>query len=146
MVIIMTRANWESISEGQTVTKEFGSVSITDIVKFQGASGDFHPAHHDNAYAIANGYPGVFSLGLLSAGYLTSMASDWLGPQNVRGFTARFRDVVWPGDLLSGELVIKRKYIEESERRVDLSLACYRDGIAVVLATATYVLPMVQNA
>ncbi|MCC5870746.1 MAG: hypothetical protein JJU27_19780 [Gammaproteobacteria bacterium] len=119
--------------------RTFGPVTITDIVKYQGASGDFHPAHHDIEYAKSHGYPNVFSLGLLSAGYLTTMATDWLGPENVRRFSSRFRGIVWVGDVLICSLEVARKYEFEGERRVDLELRCIRGNDTVVESEATFV-------
>jgi acyl dehydratase len=100
----------------------------TDIVRYQGASGDFHPAHHDDDYARRHGYPGVFSLGMLCAGYLATLATDWLGPQNVRRFRVRFLDVTWPGDVLTCSARVVRVYSEQDEHRVDLELECRRQN------------------
>lgn len=133
-------SRWSEINVGSGVAdKTFGPVTVTDIVRYQGASGDFHPAHHDVQYARAHGFPDVFSLGLLSAGHLTTMASDWLGPENVRRFASRFRGVVWPGDILTCSLEVTRKYEAGGERRVDLKLVCRRDTDIVVESEATFV-------
>jgi acyl dehydratase len=80
--------------------RSFGPVSLTDIVVYQGASGDFNPIHHDAEFARSAGFSGVFSVGMLSAGYLASYCSDIFGPENIRAFSVRFREKVWPGDTL----------------------------------------------
>ncbi|HTX00461.1 MAG TPA: MaoC/PaaZ C-terminal domain-containing protein, partial [Acidimicrobiales bacterium] len=79
----------------------------TDIVRYQGASGDFNPVHHDEEFARAAGYDLPLSVGMLQAGMLASWAVDWLGAENVRNYRVRFKEQVWPGDhlVLSGEVV-----------------------------------------
>ena len=32
-------------------------ITRTDVVRYQGASGDFNPVHHDEPFALASGYP-----------------------------------------------------------------------------------------
>ena len=49
--------------------RQFGPITRTDFVRYQGASGDFHPLHHDETYAHASGFPTVFSVGMFQAGY-----------------------------------------------------------------------------
>ena len=66
--------------------RTFGPITRTDIVRYQGASGDFIPLHHDEPYAQAAGYPSVFSVGMFTAGLLAGFAVDWLGPENIRRF------------------------------------------------------------
>jgi acyl dehydratase len=108
--------------------RTFGPLSRTDFVRYQGASGDFNPIHHDEEFARAAGFPTVFSVGMLQAGILGTFATDWLGAENVRRFSVSFREQVWPGDTLvcTGEVV--KRYETDGERRVDLQLSCDREG------------------
>jgi acyl dehydratase len=119
--------------------RRFGPITRTDIVRYQGASGDFHPAHHDDEYARRHGYPGAFSLGMLCAGYMASFATDWLGPTNVRRFRVRFLDVTWPGDILTCSGRIVSTYPERDELRADVEIECRRQNDAVAArAQATF--------
>ena len=72
----------------------------TDFVRYAGASGDFHPIHHDEAFAAQAGAESVFGTGLLHGGMLGAHLARWVGPANVRSFTLRFLARVWPGDGL----------------------------------------------
>lgn len=114
----------------------------TDFVRYQGASGDMNPIHHDQGYAEAAGYPSPFSVGMLQAGLLGSYAADWLGADNIRSFRVRFREQVWPDDVLTctGRVVAERR--EEDVDVVDVELDCVRQtgGIAAT-AWATFVVP-----
>lgn len=77
-----------------------GPITRTDIVRFAGAGGDFNPLHHDEAYARAAGFDGVFAMGQMQAGMLSRLVTDWLGLGAVRSYRVRFRAKVWPGDVL----------------------------------------------
>ena len=77
-----------------------GPLTRTDIVRFAGAGGDFNPLHHDEEYARAAGFPGVFAMGQFQAGLLSRLAAEWLGAENVRTYKVRFKAKVWPGDVL----------------------------------------------
>jgi acyl dehydratase len=123
----MSTQSRDAPSEGfQPEPRQFGPITRTHIVRYQGASGDFHPAHHDDEYARSYGYSGAFSLGMLCAGFMATFVTDWLGPRNVRRFRVRFLDVTWPGDVLTCSARITRRYFESDENRVDLEIECHR--------------------
>jgi len=81
--------------------RTFPPFTRTDFVKYQGASGDFHPLHHDETYAHSVGFPSVFSVGMLQAGLLATYVTDWLGVEGIRRFKVRFVEQMWPGDELT---------------------------------------------
>jgi acyl dehydratase len=82
-------------------TTTVGPLTRTDIVRYAGAGGDFHPLHHDEEHARASGLPSIFAMGMLQAGMLGIRVARWVGPDNVRSFTVRFTGQVWPGDVLT---------------------------------------------
>lgn len=116
----------------------FGPLTVTGIVRYAGASGDFNPLHHDPEFAKAAGLPSVMAHGMLSAGLLGSFVSSWFGPGSVRRYKVRFTDRVWPGDVLiprgtAGDVF---KAADGSDR-VALSLELVREGGgAVITGTA----------
>jgi acyl dehydratase len=77
-----------------------------------------------------------------SAALLASFAVDWLGAENVRRFAVRFREQVWPDDVLtcSGEITAVGQ--NESGCLVTAELTATRQtgGIAVS-ASADFLLP-----
>jgi acyl dehydratase len=115
--------------------RTFGPISRTDIVKYQGASGDFNPIHHDENFAKSAGFPTVFSVGMLQASYLATYATDLLGPTSVRRFRTRFREQVWPDDVLTckGSVTALRTDEESGEKVADLELVVTRQtgGVAI---------------
>ena len=87
--------------------RTFGPITLSQVVRYQGASGDFNPIHHDPEYARSAGYPGPFSLGMLQAGLLATYATDLLGADCIRGIDFEFREQVWPGDVLLAEGLVE---------------------------------------
>ena len=122
--------------------REYGPLTTRMFVRYAGASGDFNPMHYDDTLARAAGYPSVFSQGMHSAALLASFAVDWLGAQNVRRFAVRFREPVWPGDVLTCSGEVTEISHNESGLLVtaELSAARQTGGIAVS-ASADFLLP-----
>ena len=134
---------WEEIAEGsEPKPLTVGPVTRTDFVRYQGASGDMNPIHHDETVARSAGYEAPLAVGMFQAGILNSLATSWLGPENVRRTKVRWDEQVWPGDVLTFHAKVARKYEENGERKVDLELACTRQGGGVaVRGWMTFVVP-----
>ena len=113
--------------------RTFGPLTRTDFVRYQGASGDFNPIHHDEEFARSAGFDSVFSVGMLQAGLLATYCTDLLGPSNVRRFTVQFREQVWPGDTLIASGQVTQVYTADEEPRIDLELTMTREkgGVAI---------------
>ena len=94
----------------------------TDFVRYQGASGDMNPIHHDEGYAQAAGFPTVFAVGMLGAGILGTYVADLFGPANVRRFRVQFREQAWPDDVLTYTGTV----VERRGGELDLELAATR--------------------
>ena len=119
-----------------------GPLTRTDFVRYQGASGDMNPIHHDEEFAKKAGYPAPLAVGMFQAGALNAWATDWLGPANVRRTRIRWKEQVWPGDVLTLSGKIARKYQEDGVDKVDLELTCTKQtGGVAVQAWMTFVVP-----
>ena len=134
---------WDSLNAGDEhppfVDKP---MTVTDFVRYQGASGDMNPIHHDEGFAQRAGFPSVFAVGMLPAGILATYATDWLGPHNVRRFKVTFREQSWPGDVITYRGRVSAKRLVDGERFIDIALEATRqDGGAAVLGEATFVVP-----
>lgn len=121
--------------------RSFGPLTRTDFVRYQGASGDFNPIHHDEKFAQNAGFPTVFSVGMLQAGYLATYATDLFGPTNVRRFKVQFREQVWPDDVLTcrGNVTAIRDD-DAGGKALDVDLVVTtQDGRTAIKGTATFV-------
>lgn len=118
--------NPDELAEGQRLpSRQFGPISRTDIVRYQGASGDFNPIHHDEPFARDAGYSSVISVGMLQAGYVGTYCVDLFGPEGVREIRVRFRDTVVPGDVLrcAGTVVAAEEAADSARLlRIEVSL------------------------
>ena len=123
--------------------RQFGPITRTDFVKYQGASGDFHPLHHDETYAHSSGFPSVFSVGMFQAGLLATYATDWLGADALRRFTMRFQEQCWPDDVLTCVGTVTDVTAEpDGGHRVTVELTCSRQtGGVAISASADFALP-----
>jgi acyl dehydratase len=117
-----------------------GPLTRTDFVRYQGASGDMQPLHHDEPFARAAGYDAPLAVGMLNAGFLASYAADWLGPANVRRFRVRFAARVWPGDTITCAGTVVREYDSDATPMVDVELTATRQtGEVAVRGWASFV-------
>lgn len=110
-----------------------GPITRSDIVRYGDASQDFNPLHHDETYARELGHPSVFAHGMFSAGVLASFVTLWFGGDSVQRFSAKFREIVWPGDTLTadGKIVSIRKDDEMLFVSLDLTLRRNEEHVAV---------------
>ncbi|MCY3863290.1 MAG: MaoC family dehydratase [bacterium] len=78
----------------------------TQLVAYAGASGDFHPFHHDETYATAHGFDRIFAHGMLTMGISGQALVAVFGPEGLDRYAADFLKPVWPGDTLTAELTV----------------------------------------
>ena len=79
-----------------------GPLTRTDFVRYQGASGDMNPIHHDETRRAGGRVRGAARRsGCSTRGSLANWAAAWLGPENVRRTRMRWKEQVWPGDMLT---------------------------------------------
>ena len=108
------------------------------FVRYAGATGDFNPIHTDDTFAQRVGYPSVFGHGMLTAGFLSTYLTGYVGLGNVRRYGFRMHRQIWPGDSLSFQGTVRRKYEEAGEGRIDLEFSVTnQDGATILSATAT---------
>ncbi len=114
---------WDDLAVGtEAEPRTYGPLTRTDFVRYQGASGDFNPIHHDETFAKASGFPTVFSVGMLQAGILASFATDWLGAANVR---------VVRGPVPRAGVARRRDHVQREGRRARRSRAYRRPRTGV---------------
>lgn len=126
----------------QAPAREFGPLTRQMFVRYAGASGDLNPMHYDDQLAQSAGYPSVFAQGMFSAALLAGFATDWLGADSVRRFGVRFREQVWPGDVLTCSGVVTAVSAESDAARVSVELSAIRQtGGVAITGTAEFLIP-----
>jgi acyl dehydratase len=78
------------------------------LVQYAGASGDFYEIHYDQDYARSIGLPGVILHGLLQAGFLGQLVTDFAGKDaRVKTFEVSYRGMAQPGRPFTCKGVVK---------------------------------------
>jgi acyl dehydratase len=126
----------------QPTPRQFGPLTRQMFVRYAGASGDLNPMHYDDELARSGGYPSVFGQGMLTASLLATFATDWLGADTIRRFAVRFREQVWPNDVLTCSGTVAAVVPDGEGDRVTVDLAVRRQtGGVAVTGTADFVIP-----
>ncbi|MCQ3811580.1 MAG: MaoC family dehydratase [Acidimicrobiia bacterium] len=106
----------------------------TQLVAYAGASGDFHPFHHDEIYATTHGFDRLFAHGMLTMGVSGQALVAVFGPDGLDRYGADFLKPVWPGDTLTTELTVAAV---NSDGSVDVDIATTdQHGTLVLRGTA----------
>ena len=114
------------------------------LVKYAGASGDYYEIHYDHHFAVNAGLKeGVIVHGLLTAGWLAQMLTDWLpSPTALKKFGVSYRAMARPGDTITCKGKIVNKYEKDGEHLVDCDIfAENQRGEKCAVGTATAALP-----
>jgi acyl dehydratase len=115
---------FEDVKEGDELPSfTVANLTRTDFVKYAGSSGDFNPIHHDQTFAEASGNPTVFAMGMMNAGVLSRLVSDYAGIENVRKYRVRFATRVWPGDSVTCKGKVTKKAVENGEKIIEGEIA-----------------------
>ena len=101
----------------------------TQIVMYAGASGDFHPVHHDEVVAQEMGYPSIFAHGMLTMGLSGRVLTDVVGDEGLLRYGARMVAQVWPGDVLTTTVTVESVH----DDRVELAVRTVNQDDVVVL-------------
>jgi acyl dehydratase len=115
---------FEDVKEGDELPSfTVANLTRTDFVKYAGSSGDFNPIHHDQTFAEASGNPTVFAMGMMNAGILSRLVSEYAGIENVRKYRVRFATRVWPGDSVTCKGKVIKKAVENGEKIIEGEIA-----------------------
>ena len=83
---------------GQELPELVKHPTTRQLVQYAGAQGDFYEIHYDQDYARSVGLPGVILHGLLKAGFLGQLVTDWLGDRGtLKSLEVSYRGIDTPG-------------------------------------------------
>lgn len=125
---------WDDIAPGMVLAgRTLGPITRTDLVRYQGASGDMNPIHHDEPFARKAGYAAPLVVGMYPAGALAAWAAGMFGAENVRRVRIRWKEQMWPDDVLAFSGTVVSKSDGEGEKWIELELAATRQtgGVAI---------------
>ena len=119
----MNKIKYERLNVGDKLpSMTFPPISRHTLALYCGSSGDHNPIHVDIDFAKDSGLDDVIAHGMLSAGYLSRMITNWVPQSAIRKWNIRFSAMTKIGDIVvcSGEIV--EKYEKDGEKYVRVEL------------------------
>lgn len=87
-----------NVKVGDEIPELVKDPTTRQLVQYAGAQGDFYEIHYDQEYARSVALPGVILHGLLKAGFLGQLVTDWLGDRGrLVTLEVSYRGVDMPG-------------------------------------------------
>ncbi|MGI9015776.1 MAG: MaoC family dehydratase [Euzebya sp.] len=118
----MDRIDIHSLSIGQSLPEwTDGELTVNRFVRYQGASGDYNPIHHDTEFAQAAGFPGPFAVGMLPMSLVATYLTNQFGVDGVRRLRAQWREQAWPHDVLTYRAVVVGVRAEEADLEITVT-------------------------
>lgn len=93
-------------------------ITLIQLVRYSGASGDFNPLHTDPKIGEMIGTGGIIAHGMLIMGFVGQLLSDYVGPEALRKFGVRFKGMSRLDDVITCTGTITEKYEENGEGRI----------------------------
>ena len=109
------------------------TVTETDIYLYAGVTGDFNPAHVNEAYAKNTFFKGRIAHGMLSAGFISAIIANQLpGPGTIYlKQDLSFLAPVRMGDTITGRVEVLE--LNQEKNRARLKTTCMnQDGVMVI--------------
>ena len=119
----MTLPTYDSLKVGDEIPAMISPpVSRHTLALYCGASGDHNPIHVDIDFAKSSGLDDVIAHGLLSAGYLGRMLTNWVPQSAIRNWKNRFTAMTLIGDSVTCSGKIVEKFEKDGEKFIRLEL------------------------
>ena len=137
----MTLPKFDSLNVGDEIPSlTTPCVSRHTLALYCGASGDHNPIHVDLDFAKSSGLDDVIAHGMLSAGYLAQMLTNWVPQSALRSFNNRFTAMTQIGDTVTCSGKIVEKFEKDGEKFVRLELYTNTPQAQTIVAEAEVVL------
>ncbi len=137
----MTLPKFDSLNVGDEIPAlTTPLVSRHILALYCGASGDHNPIHVDLDFAKSSGLDDVIAHGMLSAGYLAQMLTNWIPQSDLRSFNNRFTAMTQIGDTVTCSGKIVEKFEKDGEKFVRLELYTNTPQAQTIVAEAEVVL------
>tara|TARA_B100000700_G_C14982926_1_gene827320 strand:- start:714 stop:1130 length:417 start_codon:yes stop_codon:yes gene_type:complete len=137
----MNDLKYDMIKVGDEIpSMTFPPISRHTLALYCGSSGDHNPIHVDIDFAKLSGLEDVIAHGMLSAGYLARMITNWVPQSAIRTWKNRFTSMTYIGDIVvcSGKII--EKFEEDGEKFVRLELQTKTQKDRTILSEVLVVL------
>src|SRR4030081_3747728 len=137
--------NIAEVAVGERLPERKFEVTLIDVVRYAGASGDFNSLHHDDAAARAVGMPGAFAHGIFTAGCLATAVTDAVGMESLSRLAVRFRAQARLGTTLTSDNIVAAT--RQNDEGVVLDLGCRLiDERSAFIVTGAVALKMSEHS
>ena len=137
----MTLPTFESLKEGDEIPAlKIPPVSRQTLALYCGASGDHNPIHVDLDYAKSAGLNDVIAHGMLSAGYLARMLTEWVPQSAIRSIKNRFTAMTHIGESVTCTGKVIEKFLKGNEKLVRLEMQAHTPETQTIIAEAVIAL------
>ncbi len=137
----MTVPTFESLKVGDEIPAlKIPPVSRHTLALYCGASGDHNPIHVDLDYAKSAGLDDVIAHGMLSAGYLARMLTDWVPQSAIRSINNRFTAMTHVEDSVTCTGKVVEKFEKGNEKLVRLEMQAHTPEAQTIIAEAVIAL------
>ena len=125
---------WDHTEIGDTLPKVIRPpITRLQIAQFAAASDEFSPLNLDDEQAKNAGYHSVYAPGLMSLGFVEEALRAFASNMKIVALKGTFQRLIWPGDKLSAEGLLVRRYQKHDEARVLFTLWCENQHSEVVM-------------
>ena len=132
---------FESLKVGDEIPAlKIPPISRHTLALYCGASGDHNPIHVDLDYAKSVGLDDVIAHGMLSAGYLARMLTDWVPQSSIRSINNRFTAMTHIGDSVTCTGKVVEKFEKGNEKLVRLEMQSHTPKAQTIIAEAVIAL------
>ena len=137
----MTVPTFESLKIGDEIPAlKNPPVSRHTLALYCGASGDHNPIHVDLDYAKSAGLNDVIAHGMLSAGYLAKMLTDWVPQSAIRSINNRFTAMTYIGDSVTCTGKVVEKFEKGNDKLVRLEMKAHTPEAETIITEAVIAL------
>ena len=137
----MTLPTYDSLKVGDEIPAMISPpVSRHTLALYCGASGDHNPIHVDIDFAKSSGLDDVIAHGMLSAGYLGRMLTNWVPQSAIRNWKNRFTAMTQIGESVTCTGKIVEKFEKDGENFVRLEIQTNTPEAQTIVAEVVVVL------
>ncbi len=118
-----TTRYYEDVKEGDQLPPLMRTMSVARMMVYGASTWDFIRLHYDEGFAKSKGFAAPFVDGQMTGGHLAQLVQDWAGPDAfLRKLSFRNRTMCFPGDVLTLQGTVTKKWIENGEHLVECNL------------------------
>ena len=137
----MTLPTFDSVNVGDEIPSlSSPPISRHTLALYCGASGDHNPIHVDLDFAKSSGLDDVIAHGMLSAGYLGRMLTNWVPQSALRSWKNRFTAMTQIGESVTCTGKIVEKFEKDGENFVRLEIQTNTPEAQTIVAEVVVVL------